>query len=57
MTKTSESKVLEPLKKSKTAAEAAEVFVRIFERPGDIDAEVSKRGEMAEAFAMLFDTE
>ncbi len=57
MTQTSERKVLEPLKNAKTAQEAAGIFSEIYERPGNREFEINTRGEMAEAFAMLLDTE
>ena len=57
MTNTSESKVMEPLKSATTAREAGAIFSRIYERPANEIGEMNSRGEMAEAFAMLLDTE
>lgn len=57
MTQTSESKVLEPLKNAKTARDAGAIFSEIYERPANRESEMNSRGEMAEAFAMLLDTE
>lgn len=57
MTQTSESKVMEPLKSAKTAREAGAIFSKIYERPANEIGEMNSRGEMAEAFAMLLDTE
>lgn len=57
MTQTSESKVLQPLKDAKTAKEAGAIFSEIYERPANKDQEMNSRWEMAEAFAMLLDTE
>lgn len=57
MTQTSESKVLQPLKSTKTAREAGAIFSEIYERPANREGEMNSRGEMAEAFAMLLDTE
>ncbi len=57
MTQTSESKVMEPLKSAKTAREAGAIFSKIYERPANEIGEMNSRGEMAEAFSMLLDTE
>lgn len=57
MTKTSESKVLWPLKAVTTAQEAWAIFSKIYERPANEIGEMNSRGEMAEAFSMLLDTE
>lgn len=57
MIQTSESKVLQPLKGAKTAKEAGAIFSEIYERPANKDQEMSSRWEMAEAFAMLLNTE
>ncbi len=57
MTQTSESKVWQPLKNTKTAKEAGAIFSEIYERPANKDQEIASRWEMAEAFAMLLDTE
>jgi hypothetical protein len=57
ITQTAEKKVLAPLKTAKTAQEAAGIFSEMYERPGNREFEMNTRGEMAEAFAILLDTE
>ncbi len=57
MTSWQEKQTFSALKNAKTAKEAAAIFCDLYERPGNREHEMNTRGNMAEAFAMLLDTE
>lgn len=56
-TQWAERKIFAPIKNAKTTQEVAMIFSEWYERPANREFENNTRGQMAEAFAMLLDTE